>query len=464
VGESYSALLYLVASICFIMALRGLSSPDTARGGNLYGIAGMVIAIVTTLATPQVVSFWLIIAGLVIGGAIGTFIARQIQMTALPQLVAAFHSLVGLAAVCVACAAYAAPEEYGIGVKGAIEHASLVEMSLGLTIGAITFTGSVVAFAKLQGLVSGAPLVFPGQHLLNAALGVALILLIVLFVVTEGAPVFALLVLFAFAFGFLLIVPIGGADMPVVISMLNSYSGWAACGIGFTLSNSLLIITGALVGSSGAILSYIMCRGMNRSIFNVILGGFGTESGAAASGPGVGDRLVKSGSAEDAAFILKNAGSVIIVPGYGMAVAQAQHALKAMADLLKKDGVKVRYAIHPVAGRMPGHMNVLLAEANVDYDDVQELEEINRDFASTDVAFVIGANDVTNPAAKTDPTSPIYGMPILDVEHAKTVLFNKRSMASGYAGVENELFYRDNTMMLFGDAKKMCEEIVKALE
>jgi NAD(P) transhydrogenase subunit beta len=463
-SESLSALLYLAASICFIMALRGLSSPDTARGGNLFGIAGMAIAIVTTLAMPHVVSFWLIILGLLIGGAIGTYIAREIQMTALPQLVAAFHSLVGLAAVCVATAAFAAPEEYGIGTRGAIEGASLIEMAIGLTIGAITFTGSIVAFAKLQGLVSGAPLVFAMQHPLNAALGVVLILLIILFCNTEAPSVFALLVLLSLAFGFLLIVPIGGADMPVVISMLNSYSGWAACGIGFTLSNSLLIITGALVGSSGAILSYIMCKGMNRSIFNVILGGFGTEGGAAASGPGVGDRLVKSGSAEDAAFILKNAGSVIIVPGYGMAVAQAQHALREMADLLKKDGVRVRYAIHPVAGRMPGHMNVLLAEANVSYDDVLELDEINRDFASTDVAFVIGANDVTNPAAKTDPSSPIYGMPILDVERAKTVLFVKRSMASGYAGVENELFFRDNTMMLFGDAKKMCEEIVKALE
>jgi len=464
VGESYSAFLYLIASICFIMALRGLSSPDTARHGNYFGIAGMVIAVLTTLATPHVVSFWLIIAGLVIGGAIGTYIARQIQMTALPQLVAAFHSLVGLAAVCVATAAFTAPEDYGIGVPGSIFHASLVEMGLGLAIGAITFTGSIVAFAKLQGLVSGAPLTFTGQHLLNAVLGAALILLIVLFTMTGAPAFFVLLVLLSLTFGFLLIVPIGGADMPVVISMLNSYSGWAACGIGFTLSNSLLIITGALVGSSGAILSYIMCKGMNRSIFNVILGGFGTESGASPTGPAMGDRMVKSGSAQDAAFILKNAGSVIIVPGYGMAVAQAQHSLKAMTDLLKKDGVKVEYAIHPVAGRMPGHMNVLLAEANVPYDEVKELDEINRDFASTDVAFVIGANDVTNPAAKTDHASPIYGMPILDVEHAKTVLFVKRSMASGYAGVENELFYRDNTMMLFGDAKKMCDEIVKDLE
>jgi len=462
-SESLSALLYLVASICFIMALRGLSSPDTARGGNIYGIVGMVIAILTTLASPEVVSYWLIIIGIVIGGAVGAYIARQIQMTALPQLVAAFHSLVGLAAVCVAAAAFAAPEAYGIGIRGAIHPSSLVEMAIGLTIGAITFTGSVVAFAKLQGLVTGRPLTFTGQHLLNLALGILLILLIVLFVLTESGGLFLLLVLLSLAFGFLLIVPIGGADMPVVISMLNSYSGWAACGIGFTLSNSLLIITGALVGSSGAILSYIMCKGMNRSIINVILGGFGTEGGAAPAGAGAGDRLVKSGSAEDAAFILKNAGSVIIVPGYGMAVAQAQHALREMADMLKKDGVQVRYAIHPVAGRMPGHMNVLLAEANVPYDEVFELDEINRDFASTDVAFVIGANDVTNPAAKTDPTSPIYGMPILDVERAKTVLFVKRSMASGYAGVENELFYRDNTMMLFGDAKKMCEEIVKAL-
>jgi NAD(P) transhydrogenase subunit beta len=466
VSENLSAFFYLVASVCFILALRGLSSPQTARGGNVYGIAGMVIAVLTTLASPHVVSYWLIILGILIGGAVGTYIALKIQMTALPQLVAAFHSLVGLAAVCVAAAAFAAPEEYGIGTAGAIRGSSLVEMSIGMAIGAVTFTGSIVAFAKLQGLVTGRPLTFRGQHPANAALGVILILLIVLFVATGGAAAaFWLILLGSLLLGFLLIVPIGGADMPVVISMLNSYSGWAACGIGFTLSNSLLIITGALVGSSGAILSYIMCKGMNRSIFNVILGGFGTEGGAAALGAaGAGDRAVKSGSAEDAAFILKNAGSVIIVPGYGMAVAQAQHALREMADLLKKDGVGVRYAIHPVAGRMPGHMNVLLAEANVPYDEVFELDEINRDFAATDVAFVIGANDVTNPAAKTDPHSPIYGMPILEVERAKTVLFVKRSMASGYAGVENDLFYRDNTMMLFGDAKKMCEEIVKAME
>jgi proton-translocating NAD(P)+ transhydrogenase subunit beta len=464
VSENLAAFFYLIASICFILALRGLSSPQSARIGNLYGIAGMVVAVVTTLLIPQVISYWLIIAGIVIGGAIGTYIALKIQMTALPQLVAAFHSLVGLAAVCVAIAAFSAPQDFGIGVPGAIERASRVEMSIGMAIGAITFTGSIIAFGKLQALISGRPLVFGGQHPLNAALGVILIALIAIFVGAGAAASFWLTLLLSLALGFLLILPIGGADMPVVISMLNSYSGWAACGIGFTLSNSLLIITGALVGSSGAILSYIMCKGMNRSIVNVILGGFGTEGGSVAVGAGVGDRSVRSGSAEDAAFILKNAGSVIIVPGYGMAVAQAQHALREMADLLKKEGVEVRYAIHPVAGRMPGHMNVLLAEANVPYDEVFELDEINRDFPSTDVAFVIGANDVTNPAAKTDHASPIYGMPILDVERAKTVLFVKRSMASGYAGVENELFYRNNTMMLFGDAKKMCEEIVKAME
>ena len=462
-SENLAALLYLVASICFIMALRGLSSPETSRAGNIYGIAGMVIAVATTLASPQVVSYWLIAIGILVGGAVGTFISLRIRMTALPQLVAAFHSLVGLAAVCVAFAAFAAPDAYGIGSPGSIHVGSLVEMGLGTAIGAITFTGSVVAFAKLQGLVSGRPLVFPLQHPLNAGLAILLVVLLAWFAASELPIAFALVVLVSLALGFLLILPIGGADMPVVISMLNSYSGWAAAGIGFTLGNSALIVTGALVGSSGAILSYIMCKGMNRSIFNVILGGFGTENGAVAAGAGAGDRSVKVGSAEDAAFVMKNASSVIIVPGYGMAVAQAQHALCEMADGLKTAGAATRYAIHPVAGRMPGHMNVLLAEANVPYDEVSELDEINRDFASSDVAFVIGANDVTNPAAKTDPSSPIYGMPILDVERAKTVLFVKRSMASGYAGVENELFYRDNTMMLFGDAKKMCEEIVKAL-
>jgi NAD(P) transhydrogenase subunit beta len=460
--ENLAALLYLVASVCFIMALRGLSSPETARAGTLYGMIGMAIAIATTMAMPDVVSYGVILAGIVIGGAVGTVIALRIQMTALPQLVAAFHSLVGLAAVFVAAAAYTTPEAYGIGTVGAIKTASLIEMSLGAAIGAVTFTGSIIAFGKLQGLITGRPLIFPLQHPLNAAIGLALIGCTVWFAMGQAPDAFWLIVALALLLGFLLILPIGGADMPVVISMLNSYSGWAACGIGFTLHNNLLIVTGALVGSSGAILSYIMCRGMNRSIFNVILGGFGGET-AGPAGAGAGDKTVKSGSAEDASFIMKNASSVIIVPGYGMAVAQAQHALREMADLLKKGGVTVRYAIHPVAGRMPGHMNVLLAEANVPYDEVLELDEINRDFGSTDVAFVIGANDVTNPAAKTDPKSPIYGMPILDVEKAKTVLFVKRSMASGYAGVDNELFFRPNTMMLFGDAKKMCEEICKSM-
>ena len=456
---------YLFSAVAFIMALRGLSSPETARSGNLWGITGMAVAIITTLLLPQVQSYGLIVLGVAIGGGIGAFIAKKIKMTALPQLVAAFHSLVGLAAVLVACAAFLSPEAYGIGTAGAIKVGSLIEMALGSAIGAITFTGSIIAFGKLQGLISGKPLTFPLQHPLNAALGVGAVLLIIVLCMTQEPWALWALIGLTLLLGILLIMPIGGADMPVVISMLNSYSGWAAAGIGFTLQNNLLIITGALVGASGAILSYIMCKGMNRSIFNVILGGFGTDPAtAAAAAKAAGDKPVKSGSAEDAAFILKNASSVIIVPGYGMAVAQAQHALREMCDTLKKEGVQVRYAIHPVAGRMPGHMNVLLAEANVPYDDVQELDEINRDFGQTDVAFVIGANDVTNPAAKTNPQSPIFGMPILDVERAKTVLFIKRSMATGYAGVENELFFRDNTMMLFGDAKKVCEEIAKSLE
>ena len=457
-----TGIAYLIAAICFIMALRGLSSPETARRGNAIGIAGMVIAIATTLADPGVVSFELIAAGVVIGGAIGTVIALRIQMTALPQLVAAFHSLVGLAAVAVATAAFYAPQAYGIGTVGDIKTASLIEMAIGSAVGAITFTGSVVAFAKLQGLVSGAPLVFKGQHPLNAGLGAVLVLLVVWLCLAEAPAAYWLIVILSLALGFLIIVPIGGADMPVVISMLNSYSGWAACGIGFTLSNTLLIITGALVGSSGAILSYIMCRGMNRSFFSVILGGFGVEGGQAAGGDD-DDRHVKAGSAEDAAFVLKNASRVIVVPGYGMAVAQAQHALREMCDTLKGQGIDIAYAIHPVAGRMPGHMNVLLAEASVPYDEVFELEDINNEFAAADVAYVIGANDVTNPAAKTDAESPIFGMPILEVEKASTVLFVKRSLASGYAGVDNVLFYRDNTMMLFDDAKKMTEEIVQAL-
>ncbi len=457
-----TGIAYLIAAICFIMALRGLSSPETARRGNAIGIAGMVIAVATTLADPGVVSFELIAAGVVIGGAIGTVIALRIQMTALPQLVAAFHSLVGLAAVAVATAAFYAPQAYGIGTVGDIKTASLIEMAIGSAVGAITFTGSVVAFAKLQGLVSGAPLVFKGQHPLNAGLGAVLVLLVVWLCLAEAPAAYWLIVILSLALGFLIIVPIGGADMPVVISMLNSYSGWAACGIGFTLSNTLLIITGALVGSSGAILSYIMCRGMNRSFFSVILGGFGVEGGQAAGGDD-DDRHVKAGSAEDAAFVLKNASRVIVVPGYGMAVAQAQHALREMCDTLKGQGIDIAYAIHPVAGRMPGHMNVLLAEASVPYDEVFELEDINNEFAAADVAYVIGANDVTNPAAKTDAESPIFGMPILEVEKASTVLFVKRSLASGYAGVDNVLFYRDNTMMLFDDAKKMTEEIVQAL-
>jgi NAD(P) transhydrogenase subunit beta len=465
-SASLTSLAYLVAAVLFVLALRGLSSPVTSRQGNRFGMIGMAIAVVATLLHHGMAGagYALILLGIIIGGGIGITVARRIQMTALPQLVAAFHSLVGLAAVFVAASALNAPEAFNIGVPGAIHTESLVEMSVGLAIGAITFSGSLIAFAKLQALMSGAPITFKGQHFLNLGLAIVLLLLVIGFIATGGSQVlFWLIALLSFGLGFLIIIPIGGADMPVVVSMLNSYSGWAAAGIGFTIQNLALIITGSLVGASGAILSYIMCKGMNRSIINVLLGGFGTESGAAAAGGPVGDRTVRSGNADDAAFIMKNASKVIIVPGYGMAVAQAQHALREMADTLKKEGVEVKYAIHPVAGRMPGHMNVLLAEANVPYDEVFELEEINNEFSTADVAYVIGANDVTNPAAKTDPSSAIYGMPILDVEKARTVLFVKRSMASGYAGVDNELFFRPNTMMLFGDAKKMTEEIVQAL-
>jgi NAD(P) transhydrogenase subunit beta len=462
-SSTLTGFAYLIAAVLFILALRGLSNPESARMGNIFGIAGMVIAVLTTFAAPGVVSFWLIILGMLIGGSIGTVVALRIQMTALPQLVAAFHSLVGLAAVFVATAAFYNPAAYHIGSAGSIHPGSLVEMSLGVAIGAITFSGSIIAFLKLQGLMSGNPIVFPFQHPLNAVVGAVIVLSIVLFCISEAAVAYWAIVLLAFAIGFLIIIPIGGADMPVVVSMLNSYSGWAASGIGFTLGNPALVIVGALVGSSGAILSYIMCKGMNRSIFNVLLGGFGGESAMPGAGTSTAGKSVKAGSAEDAAFIMKNASKVIIVPGYGMAVAQAQHAVREMADMLKENGVEVRYAIHPVAGRMPGHMNVLLAEANVPYDEVFELEEINHEFSTADVAYVIGANDITNPSARTDKSSPIYGMPILDVDKAGTCLFVKRSMASGYAGVDNPLFFGDKTMMLFGDAKKMTEEIVQSL-
>ena len=458
------ALLYLAAGVLFILALRGLSSPETGRQGNLFGMVGMGIAIATTLAShpPAGIGAWiLVVVGLALGGGTGGVIARRVPMTAMPQLVAAFHSLVGLAAVLVAAGALYAPRAFEIGTVGAIHRQSLIEMSIGVAIGAITFTGSVIAFHKLDGRMSGKQILLPARHVLNIALAVAIVLAIIWFVASQSYALFWVIAVVSFALGVLIIIPIGGADMPVVISMLNSYSGWAAAGIGFTLGNTALIITGALVGSSGAILSYIMCKGMNRSFISVILGGFGGEVAGAAHG--VETRPVKQGSADDAAFIMKNASKVIIVPGYGMAVSQAQHALREMADKLKTEGVDIKYAIHPVAGRMPGHMNVLLAEANVPYDEVFELEDINSEFAQADVAFVIGANDVTNPAAKTDTTSPIYGMPVLDVERAKTVLFVKRGMGSGYAGVENELFFRDNTMMLFGDGKKMVEEVVKSL-
>ena len=468
-NANLAALLYLAAGVLFILALRGLSSPASSRRGNLYGMLGMGIAVGTTLIAATAAAGWftwfLIVLGIAIGGGAGAFIARRIAMTQMPQLVAAFHSLVGLAAVFVAAGALYSPAAFGIGPKlGMVRIESLLEMSIGVAIGAITFSGSVIAFAKLDGRMSGAPIILPFRHLINIGLAIAIGLLIWAFASNGGANagwIFWIITILSLSIGVTLIIPIGGADMPVVVSMLNSYSGWAAAALGFTLHNEALLITGALVGSSGAILSYIMCKGMNRSFISVILGGFGGETGPATGA--VETRPVKQGSADDAAFIMKNAGSVIIVPGYGMAVAQAQHAVREMADKLKAEGVKVSYAIHPVAGRMPGHMNVLLAEASVPYDEVFELEDINSQFPQADVAYVIGANDVTNPSAKTDPKSPIFGMPILDVEKAKTVLFVKRGMAAGYAGVENELFFRDNTMMLFADAKKMTEEIVKAL-
>ncbi len=461
---TFTSLAYLASSILFILALRGLSHPESARQGLKFGVTGMALAIATTLFAPQVISWWWAIPAVAIGGAIGTHIAKTIEMTSLPQLMAAFHSLVGLAAVCVAGAAFYNPEAFHIGTYGDIKTASLIEMSLGLAIGAITFTGSIIAWGKLQGTISGKPMVFMGQHKLNAALGCLLLVLVILLCITGNSLWFWLIAIIALALGVLMIIPIGGADMPVIVSMLNSYSGWAAAGIGFTMHNNLLIITGALVGSSGAILSYIMCKGMNRSFLSVVLGGFGGDEDTPGAATSHGERNAKIGAADDAAYIMKNASKVIIVPGYGMAVAQAQHALREMADILKKEGVDVTYAIHPVAGRMPGHMNVLLAEANVPYDEVFEMEDINRDFAQADVAYVIGANDITNPAAKNDPSSPIYGMPILDVEKAKTVLFVKRSMGSGYAGIDNPLFFEDNTMMLLGDAKKMTEDIIKAIE
>ncbi|MXN65307.1 NAD synthetase [Stappia sp. GBMRC 2046] len=463
-SANLTATLYLVSGVLFILALRGLSSPESSRQGNIFGMVGMTIAILTTLAATGI-SFGsgiLIVAGLGTGAAVGATIAKRIPMTAMPQLVAAFHSLVGLAAVLVAAAALYAPTAFGIGDPGHIHVQALVEMSIGVAIGAITFTGSVIAFAKLDGRMSGKPIILPARHAINIALAAAIVIFVVVLTQTESHTVFWLIVVLSLVFGGLIIIPIGGADMPVVVSMLNSYSGWAAAGIGFTLGNTALIITGALVGSSGAILSYIMCKGMNRSFISVILGGFGGET-VTAGGDGGEERPVKQGSADDAAFIMKNASKVIIVPGYGMAVAQAQHALREMADQLKEEGVEVKYAIHPVAGRMPGHMNVLLAEAQVPYDEVFELEDINSEFATADVAYVIGANDVTNPAARDDPQSPIYGMPILDVDKAGTVLFVKRGMGSGYAGIQNELFFLDKTMMLFGDAKKMTEEIVKGI-
>ena len=466
ISANLSATFYLISGILFILALRGLSSPETSRQGNLFGIVGMFIAVIVTFLSIGNFSnaFVYVLLFLIIGGAIGAFIAFKIPMTAMPELVAGFHSLVGLAAVFVAISAFLNPSAFNLGSIGNIKIASLIEMSIGAAVGAITFSGSIIAFLKLRGIMSGAPITFKGQHFLNLFLGIAIFILIYFLCKSQSSNLFWTVIAISFLVGVLLIIPIGGADMPVVISMLNSYSGWAAAGIGFTLENTALIITGALVGSSGAILSYIMCKSMNRSFFNVILGGFGGDSLNAKDDKQKDKKPVKSGNAEDAAFLMKNASSVIIVPGYGMAVAQAQHALREMVDKLKKNDIKVSYAIHPVAGRMPGHMNVLLAEANVPYDEVFELEDINNDFANSDVAFVIGANDVTNPVAKTDPQSPIFGMPVLDVEKCKSVLFVKRSLSPGYAGVDNELFYKDNTLMLFADAKKMTEDIVKNLD
>ena len=466
ISSNLSAIFYLISGILFILALRGLSSPETSRQGNFFGILGMAIAVTVTFLSIGNFStgFVVVLIFILVGGLIGAFIAYKIPMTAMPELVAGFHSLVGLAAVFVAIAAFLNPAAFNLGNVGDIKLSSLIEMSIGAAVGAITFSGSIIAFLKLRGIMSGAPITFSGQHILNLILGIGIFILIFYLCKTQSANIFWTVILISFLVGVLLIIPIGGADMPVVISMLNSYSGWAAAGIGFTLENTALIITGALVGSSGAILSYIMCKAMNRSFVSVILGGFGADNSTDDTKEKRDKKPVKNGNAEDAAFLMKNASSVIIVPGYGMAVAQAQHALREMVDKLKKNDIKVTYAIHPVAGRMPGHMNVLLAEANVPYDEVFELEDINNDFANSDVAFVIGANDVTNPVAKTDPKSPIFGMPVLDVEKCKSVLFVKRSLSPGYAGIDNELFYKDNTLMLFADAKKMTEDIVKNLD
>ena len=471
-------LLYLIASVCFIQALKGLSHPSSARRGNVFGMSGMAIAVVTTIALivklkaesqGAGLGFWLVAGGVVVGGGIGAMLAKRVEMTKMPELVAAMHSLIGLAAVCIAVAAVSEPWAFGIAAHGeALPAGNRIELFIGTFVGAITFSGSVIAFGKLSGkykfrLFQGAPVSFRGQHFINLLLAVAMIGLGIIFVLTQAWLPFILMALIAFILGVLIIIPIGGADMPVVVSMLNSYSGWAAAGIGFSLNNSMLIIAGSLVGSSGAILSYIMCKAMNRSFFNVILGGFGGDAAAAAGGAAQQQRPVKSGSADDAAFLMGNAETVIIVPGYGLAVARAQHALKELTEKLTHKGVIVKYAIHPVAWRMPGHMNVLLAEAEVPYDQVFEMEDINGEFAQADVVLVLGANDVVNPAAK-DPKSSIAGMPILEVYKAKTVIVNKRSMAAGYAGLDNELFYMDKTMMVFGDAKKVIEDMVKAVE